>query len=236
MSIRPDAREIALRLILTLIAGGVLGLNRVERDRPAGLRTTMLVCLTAAVGMLQTVLLIDTTGKASDSFVVMDVMRIPLGILSGMGFIGGGTILRRENLVIGVTTASTLWFATMVGLCLGGGQLALGIAATVLGAVILWCLRWVEQRIKQQRHGILTFAIEGSAGEEEIRLGITGSGFKVASQAVTYIASPPRRKLSWQVAWVSRASVTDPPIFLRDLAARPDVTELEWQEVHNSPG
>jgi putative Mg2+ transporter-C (MgtC) family protein len=71
---------------------------------PAGLRTTLLVCLAASVAMIQTNLLLMTVGKTQDSFVVMDIMRLPLGILSGMGFIGAGAIVRRDNIVLGVTT------------------------------------------------------------------------------------------------------------------------------------
>ena len=69
--------EIALRLALTVVAGSLIGLNRGEHGRPAGLRTTLLVCLAASVGMIQTNLLLMTVGKTQDSFVVMDIMRLP---------------------------------------------------------------------------------------------------------------------------------------------------------------
>lgn len=229
-----DAAEIAIRLVLTLAAGGILGLNRTERDRPAGLRTTLLVTLAASVGMIETNILLNTNGKPPNSFAVADVMRIPLGILSGIGFIGGGTILRRENLVIGVTTAATLWFATMIGLCLGGGQLALGCTATLLGALILWCLRWVERFIHQNRHAVLSFAAESQSAEEEIRTRINASGFKVVPQTVTYLTPALRRKVSWQIEWMSTAGETAPPDFLREIAARDGVTELEWREAQSA--
>jgi uncharacterized membrane protein YhiD involved in acid resistance len=61
-----------------------------------------------------------------------DLMRLPLGILTGVGFIGGGVILRRDDIIVGVTTAATLWCVTVIGLCLGGGQIRLGIVATVI--------------------------------------------------------------------------------------------------------
>lgn len=69
------------------------------------------------------------SGKTPESFAVMDLMRLPLGILTGVGFIGGGTILKKGDLVTGVTTAATLWLVTVIGLCLGGGQLALVLSA-----------------------------------------------------------------------------------------------------------
>ena len=92
-------QEIALRLALSFVAGAVIGINRSEHGRPAGLRTTLLVCLAASIAMIQTNLLLATSGKPSTSFVTLDLMRLPLGILSGMGFIGAGTIL-----------SATTWF------------------------------------------------------------------------------------------------------------------------------
>ena len=68
----------------------------------------------------------NSVGKAPDSFVVLDLMRLPLGILTGVGFIGGG-ILKRGDSIQGVTTAATLWFVTVIGLCFGGGQNELGV-------------------------------------------------------------------------------------------------------------
>ena len=66
-----------------------------------------------------------------------DPLRIPLGVLSGMGFIGAGAIIRRENLIIGVTTAATVWFVTIMGLCFGSGQLGLGGVAAAVGLGVL---------------------------------------------------------------------------------------------------
>ena len=122
-------QEIALRLGLTVLAGALIGFNRSEHGRPAGLRTTMLVCLAASLSMIQANLLLGAAGRPADSFVTLDLMRLPLGILSGMGFIGGGVILKRQNLVFGITTAATLWFVTVLGLCFGGGQTVLGSCA-----------------------------------------------------------------------------------------------------------
>lgn len=69
---------------------------------------------------------------------MLDLMRLPLGILTGMGFIGGGAILRRDGFVFGVTTAATLWFVTAIGLCFGVGRLRL-VSRDWLWAC--WCLR-----------------------------------------------------------------------------------------------
>lgn len=100
--------------------------------------------------MIQANALLYTAGKSPTSFVVLDLMRLPLGILSGMGFIGAGAILRKGDRIAGITTAATLWFVTVMGLCFGGGQLGLGSAALGLAIFILWVLKWVEQRMPQK--------------------------------------------------------------------------------------
>src|ERR1700679_2025484 len=96
-------QEIAVRLVLSVLAGMLIGLNRGEHGRPAGLRTTLLVALAACLSMIQVNLLLPAAGKPATSFVVLDLVRLPLGILSGIGFIGAGAIVRRDNFVVGVT-------------------------------------------------------------------------------------------------------------------------------------
>src|SRR5271170_101184 len=98
-------------------------------------------------------------GRSSTSFVMLDLMRLPLGILSGMGFIGAGAILRKDDMVRGVTTAATLWFVTLMGLCFGGGQLRLGIAAFLLGMTVLSVFKWVERRVPQDREALIKLEV-----------------------------------------------------------------------------
>ena len=82
MPLTLDWSQIALRLGLTVLAGLIIGINRGEHGRPAGMRTTLLVCLAASLSMIAANRLLNTTGKAANSFVVMDPMRLPLGVLS----------------------------------------------------------------------------------------------------------------------------------------------------------
>jgi putative Mg2+ transporter-C (MgtC) family protein len=156
MPLSPGWGDICTRLLLTLIAGAVIGFNRGARGHAAGLRTTMLVCLAASVAMIQMNILLTVSGKTPASFSVMDIMRLPLGILTGVGFIGGGAILRKGDLVTGVTTAATLWLVTVIGLCLGGGQLVLGTATTVLGVITLWGLKWIDLAIPREHRAMMT--------------------------------------------------------------------------------
>ncbi|WP_409528093.1 MgtC/SapB family protein [Rhizobium sp.] len=114
MPITPSWTEIVFRLTATLIAGILIGINRERGGHAAGLRTNVLVSLAACLSMIQANLLLSTSQTANGS---MDVLRLPLGILTGVGFIGGGAILRRRDVATGVTTAATLWLMTAIGLC-----------------------------------------------------------------------------------------------------------------------
>jgi putative Mg2+ transporter-C (MgtC) family protein len=109
--------------------------------------------------MIQTNILAISTGKSSDSFVVMDIMRLPLGILSGIGFIGAGAIVRRGHLTVGLTTAATLWFVTVMGLCFGGGQIGLGLAAFALCFVILAVLKKLENVMLKEQSATLSITM-----------------------------------------------------------------------------
>ena len=170
MSVDLTWPDLVIRLVCTRIAGAIIGYDRGEHGKAAGLRTTVLVCMAASVAMLQMNYLLPLAGRASDSFVTNDLMRLPLGILTGVGFIGGGAILRRGSLIVGVTTAATLWYVTVVGLCFGGGQMLLGWLATATGIVVLWGLRWVENIMSFEQHASLALTLDQSGpGENEIQ-------------------------------------------------------------------
>jgi putative Mg2+ transporter-C (MgtC) family protein len=82
--------------------------------------------------MTEANLLLIHTPDTQVPIVRLDMMRLPLGILSGIGFIGAGAILRRDDIVRGVTTAATIWLVTDIGLCFGGGQIGLVVAGTII--------------------------------------------------------------------------------------------------------
>lgn len=222
--------EIALRLLLAVIGAALIGIDREEKGRAAGLRTTILVCLAAAISMIQVNLLLPLTGKASDSYIVMDLMRLPLGILTGVGFIGAGSILRRDNVVMGVTTAATLWFVTVMGLCFGGGQLCLGLAALAIALVVLWLLKPIEKSWKQDRHATLMVEVDRDGPTvREITDAATAAGYKVSSVAVKYETGSVIREMKCEVKWRARAREFLPPPFVAEMANRKGTLRVDWQ-------
>jgi len=222
--------DIALRLALTIIAGMLIGYNRTEYGKAAGLRTTLLVCLAASVAMIQVNLLLPTAGRSADSFVMNDLMRFPLGILTGVGFIGAGAIIRRGNIIVGVTTAATLWYVTVIGLCLGGGQIWLGIVATVIGFIALWVLNWVELQLRQENRARLHIELkDADLSENRIRQMLEAAGLRVAGVHITLSAAGTHRKMVFDLLEFRRPNATENPSILETVAAEHGVVRLEWK-------
>jgi putative Mg2+ transporter-C (MgtC) family protein len=225
-----DWNEITLRLVLTIVAGGLIGFNREEHGRAAGLCTMILVCLAASVSMILVNLMMASDGRHPDSFIMLDLMRLPLGILSGMGFIGAGAILRRGSAVLGVTTAATLWFVTMMGLCFGAGQHRLGFAMLAAGIGVLWLLKWIEKRMAQDLRAVLLVASDQQGpGDGAIREQLSAGGFRVMSCAMQYIAERQIHRFRYELTWRGRLLDSQVPIVLEQLAKQPGVRRLEWK-------
>jgi putative Mg2+ transporter-C (MgtC) family protein len=220
---------IAIRLLLTVVAAGVIGFNRDEHGHSAGLRTNILVGLAACIAMVQANWLVNSNGKPVDSFVVMDIMRLPLGILSGIGFIGAGAIIRRGELTVGVTTAATIWFVTVMGLCFGGGQLGLGLAAFVLCFAVLAGLKRFELSMKREHSGTLRITVSADGpDQDEIASLLKRAGLSLTSPSLFQERLPTGTKsFGWKLQWKAKPDETNPPRAIRDLATRPDVLLLE---------
>ncbi|MGZ2483889.1 putative Mg2+ transporter-C (MgtC) family protein [Rhizobium pisi] len=163
MPLEPSWWAIAARIALTVVAGGLIGLDRERGGHSAGFRTTILVALAACLAMIQANLLLSVYGKTPGFFSQMDVLRLPLGVLTGVGFIGGGAILRRGDMMTGVTTAATLWFMTIVGLCFGGGQIVIGTVATVVAFIVLSPMKRLDTWLRCERKA--TLVVYGSRSD-----------------------------------------------------------------------
>lgn len=222
-------QAITVRLVLTVVCAGALGLDRDERGHAAGLRTNLLVGLAACVAMIQANWLINSNGKPEDSYVVMDIMRLPLGILSGIGFIGAGAIVKRGELALGVTTAATIWFVTVMGLCFGGGQVALGFVGFVMAMIFLTLFRKMESHIPQQHSAMLKVTVPpGGLRQEEIASRLLREGISLSEPSLcSELASTANRIYGWKLQWKGERKESEPPRVIKELAAQQDIVKLE---------
>ncbi|MDR6634697.1 putative Mg2+ transporter-C (MgtC) family protein [Phyllobacterium sp. 1468] len=201
MPLNPTLEDIVVRLLLTVAAGAIIGLDREAGGRAAGFRTTILVGLAACAAMIQANLLLSTDGKEPGFFVNMDVLRLPLGILTGVGFIGGGAIFKRGDIVTGVTTAATLWVMTAIGLAFGGGQLALAGMVTALAFLTLWALKWLDNRIPREHRAILSIIHTSGEPLPDIESGIRPLGYRARFVKKVRSAENGHSIVSYEIRW-----------------------------------
>jgi putative Mg2+ transporter-C (MgtC) family protein len=221
--------DILLRLGAALLAGALVGLDRGMRGRIAGLRTTILMCLAATGAMIEANLVLSVAGKTGSSFAMMDALRFPLGILSGIGFIGAGAIVRRGNLVTGVTTAATLWVITVIGLILGAGYILFGLVLTVTAFLVLALLKRIEPRLYRQHRGHLVLRLAGGPSNEELCAAVKDAGFTISSLGLTYDDG---RRVAFHVEWYASERQDRAPALVEQLAGRDGIESVTWEPIN----
>ncbi|WP_028225984.1 MgtC/SapB family protein [Paraburkholderia ferrariae] len=167
--------EILSRLLMAALLGSVIGFERERLSWAAGLRTHMLVSVGACLMMLVSAFgFADVLGNKN---VVLDPSRVAAQVVSGIGFLGAGSILLRGEVVRGLTTAASLWSVAGVGLAVGGGMYTAAIGATVIILVILAGIKPLERRfisVRQQRN-IQLLVERGSVSVDTLQRAL-GSG------------------------------------------------------------
>ena len=129
--------SIPLKLLLAAVMGGIIGIEREIRDKPAGLRTNILICVGSTLFMSISTAFGDT--------------RIGAQIISGIGFLGAGAVLHSHGFVLGLTTAATIWVVAGVGMALGSGMYLVAFFATAMSLVTLYFLSFVEDKIQGRK-------------------------------------------------------------------------------------
>jgi putative Mg2+ transporter-C (MgtC) family protein len=132
----------ATRLALAFVFGSVIGLERESKQGDAGLRTHMLVCIGSALIMLVSLYIFDLYKNEA----TVDPGRIAAGVVTGIGFIGAGTIMRSSERVRGLTTAASIWVSAAIGLAVGCGYLSAAFSTTILSYIVLAVLKRYEGR------------------------------------------------------------------------------------------
>lgn len=191
--------QLVFRLLAAFLAGGLVGWQRELAEKPAGLRTHILVCVGSA---LITVISIFAFGKMGS-----DPARITAQIVSGIGFLGAGTIFRYGFSITGLTTAASLWAVSGIGIALGSGMFFVGFLSTGFIFLTLWLLEYVEKRYLKKGNVTLRLSIlnrPGVLGQIGVKLGELGVNIeRVRLQeeggermtCIIQVSSPPDRAI-----------------------------------------
>ena len=147
--------------------GGVIGYERDLHQRPVGLRTHLIVAMTAATFMVISSQFVYAQHYAASDLVTIDASRIAASVVSGIGFIAAGAILRTGFTVQGLTTAAGLWLVTAIGMCAGAGMFVESAAVTGFGIVALTVFRRFEDKHVVRRRVAVTFG-DGDARVDDV--------------------------------------------------------------------
>jgi putative Mg2+ transporter-C (MgtC) family protein len=171
------------RLVIALLIGGAVGLEREFKGKPAGMRTNMLICVGSCLIMIISIEIARTAVQTSDPG------RIAAQVVTGIGFLGAGTIIRSRFHIVGLTTAATIWALSAIGLAVGAGYLLLAAVAALLITITLIFIGYIEDRLQTKRsyHVVQVTLDRGEGVIREIMA--LFAGMNVSSEALEVIRS-----------------------------------------------
>ena len=173
--------ELAIRMLVGALLGGIIGYERDYHGRPAGLRTHMIVALASSTFMVVSTHFMFFQHYGPGDRVSVDAARIAASVAVGIGFLGAGAILRTGISVQGLTTAAGLWLVSAVGLASGAGMYWESVVATAIGLAALWGLRRFEDRQGFRKRRRVTLVLEGHVPEPgSVARALAGAGIKAS--------------------------------------------------------
>lgn len=211
MTISP---EDILKILLAILAGGLIGLEREFRDKAAGFRTLIFICVGAC---LFTILSARFAGGS-------DPNRIAANIVTGVGFLGAGVILRDGGKVLGLTTAATIWFTAAIGMGIGGGAYLISALTVLAGMMILWLLPPVEHRIDNARE-MRKYELTCAASLEKFKTleqGFNECGLRIQTHNQTKTGG------TMVSSWIASGSPAAHERVLERLFNDPEISELKY--------
>jgi putative Mg2+ transporter-C (MgtC) family protein len=222
--------EMLLRVALAFFAGFAVGWERESHGRPAGLRTNILACVASAVAMIvsENLLLHSVHAGLSDALRA-DPARLAAGILTGIGFLGAGTILRQDDFVRGVTTAATLWVVTILGLAFGSGQFVPGLLGLAFTLVTLVLLPPLEKHIRGDWYATVVVTSElAGIGEQEVKQRIEQLGLTVLAMQLSRDLTADRKTTSCELKLERRQRHELCTKVVTELSSLPGVSRVDW--------
>jgi len=178
-----EGLDIFTHLLVATVAGGLIGMERTYHGRPAGFRTHTLVCVASSLLMLVTMYQARWFAGASPETIRIDPTRMAQGVMTGIGFLGAGVIMREGLTVRGLTTAASIWTTAAIGILAGVGFYSAVLVGSVITIGILTVFRKAENRMPSQiyANNTIVFARDNYLSETEIREMHSRNGFSVAN-------------------------------------------------------
>jgi putative Mg2+ transporter-C (MgtC) family protein len=220
--------ESLLRLALAAALGGLIGVEREIREREAGLRTHMLVALGSALFTIVSAYGFHAFLASGQSVVRADPTRIAAQIVTGIGFLGAGAIIRQGLSVRGLTTAATLWVVAAIGLAAGAGYYSAAVITTALVLVSLWPLRIAAYKMLHRyraEEGRLLVELHAGTSPGPVIDEIEQSGVRIEPIVVSQEGD--RRRLELDVELPKQGN---PATVVARIADVDDVVEVRWQD------
>jgi putative Mg2+ transporter-C (MgtC) family protein len=176
-----DTHMILSRLLLAMLAGGIIGLERALHGREAGFRTHTLVCVSSSLLMLLMAFQWKLIPQQYLDSIRTDPTRMAQGIMTGIGFLGAGVIIKEGLTVRGLTTAASIWMTSAIGIVIGMGFYEPAIYATLITVITLSMFRWIESKLPTMKYAQLSVRFLRSnqyADEDSLRGLIKEHGIK----------------------------------------------------------
>lgn len=217
--------EVAGRLAAALVVGGLIGLERSYHGRPAGFRTHALVALSTALLMIVPLYGTKWFPQILQAQITVDPTRTAQGIMTGIGFLGAGAIMRDGLSIRGLTTAASIWITAAIGILIGTGFYFPAGVATVFTLGTLSVFRWVESRIpiKFYAHFTVRFSREAALQEPELRELVARHGFRLSN--LNYRLNAPEGFFEYRMV-IQAARAGKARALMETLAKHPGVLEF----------
>ena len=200
-------QEVTIRFLVALVLSGAIGLERERKGRAAGLRTHVMVCFGATLMMVVGSALavsLDTAGAS----IRFDTSRIAAGIITGVGFLGAGTIINYGAMQRGLTTAAMIWFSAALGVAVGAGYYMIGTLAAALALVSMLLLEYLERFVAATRHFVLDLRTSDSLhAVEGIEAAIRDEGFRVVKSGVKISSEKQQTALTYEITTRKQANI-----------------------------
>ncbi|MCD6364301.1 MAG: MgtC/SapB family protein [Planctomycetes bacterium] len=218
--------ELVTRLVLAGVLGALIGAEREHHGRSAGLRTQLLVALGSALAMIVSLHFAEVYGRQSANWTIrVDPARVAYGVMTGIGFVGAGAIIRYEIGIRGLTTAASLWCTAAIGLACGFGMYAVAVVATALVIFALLILSKIDLNIPSRRYKTIKISMSADASNNLSRLKalLVERGASILSVDYSFHAKSRSETFTFHLSMPSKV---DPSVLMGLEKEIPEITRI----------